>query len=191
MLLRRSSPRRNRFAPTFPARASIGGCRAANRNRPRVAILETGAVIDPAVDRTVSSADLPLLGGMHQQWRPGRQPKPRIHLPRGLIAESGGARVRRRRCHWPRFGRAAASSSSPAATSDSRAAARHLRLPVLYGRILGGGHDLEYVAVKVDEDAIAERLAQAGSNTVRDADRSDPASTKAHIFPYGNGRDRS
>jgi hypothetical protein len=39
---------------TFPARASIGGCRAADRTAPPVAILETGAVIDPAVDRTAS-----------------------------------------------------------------------------------------------------------------------------------------
>jgi hypothetical protein len=58
---------------------------------PLVAILETGAVIDPAVDRTASSADLLLLGGVHEQWRPGRRSQPRIHLPRGLMAESGRA----------------------------------------------------------------------------------------------------
>jgi hypothetical protein len=38
---------------------------------PFVAILKTGAVIDPAVDRTASSADLLLRGGVHDQWRPG------------------------------------------------------------------------------------------------------------------------
>jgi hypothetical protein len=88
--LPRSSPRRNRFLPLLRARARIGGCRAANRNPLLVAILETGAVHRPAVDRTVSAADLPLLGGVHQQWRPGRRSKPRIHLPRGLMAEFGG-----------------------------------------------------------------------------------------------------
>ena len=58
---------------------------------PLVAILEPGAVIDPAVDRTASSADLLLVGGVHEQWRPGRRSQPRIHLPRGLMAESGRA----------------------------------------------------------------------------------------------------
>jgi len=55
------------------------------------AILETGAVIDPAVDRTASLADLLLLGGVHAQWRPGRRSQPRIHLPRAPMAESGRA----------------------------------------------------------------------------------------------------
>jgi len=55
------------------------------------AILETGAVIDPAVDKTASSADLLLLGGVHAQWRPGRRSQPRIHLPRAPMAESGRA----------------------------------------------------------------------------------------------------
>jgi hypothetical protein len=65
MLLQRSSPRRNRFAPPSLLAQAYVGVEQRIATHPLVAIPETGAVIDPAVDRTVSSADLPLLGGVH------------------------------------------------------------------------------------------------------------------------------
>jgi hypothetical protein len=47
-----------------------------NRHSPVLGVLETGAVIDPAVDRTASSADLLLLAGVYEQCRPGRRSQP-------------------------------------------------------------------------------------------------------------------